>query len=243
MDQMAEERRVLQAVFFDFNGVIIDDERLHYRAFSQVLAERGVVLQEKEYFERYLGLDDRRCFATVLEDKGDARSSAVEIGQLVQRKAGVYLDLLDLPADRIPLFPGVRELARELSAHLPLAVVSGALRKEIELVLDRSGLAACFAVIISADDVQASKPDPRGYLAAVERLKQDQPDLIPGRCLVIEDAPAGIVAAHSAQMVCLAVANSRPAEALSGADAVVLSLEGLSLSELEEIVERARRSR
>jgi HAD superfamily hydrolase (TIGR01509 family) len=229
---------MLRAVLFDFNGVIIDDEHLHHRAFSSVLAEQDVVLQEKEYFERYLGLDDRKCFTTVLEDRGCARRSAAGIEHLVQRKARIYLDLL---GDGIPLFAGVQELARELSAHLPLAVVSGALRNEIELVLERTGLAGCFSVIISANDVQASKPDPQGYLTAYEQLKGGRPDLIPGQCLVIEDAPAGILAAHSAGMVCLAVANSRPAEQLSKADAVVLSLEGLSYSALEEIVESAAR--
>lgn len=227
---------MLGAVLFDFNGVIIDDEHLHHGAFSSVLAEQGVVLQKKEYFERYLGLDDRKCFATVLADRGAPGRSAAEIEQLVQRKAGVYLDLL---GDRIPLFPGVKELVQELSAHLPLGVVSGALRGEIELVLERTGLAGCYSVIVSADDVQASKPDPRGYLAAFQLLKRGHADLNAERCLVIEDAPAGIIAAHGAGMVCLAVANSRPAEELSGADEVVLSLEGLGFSELEEIVERA----
>jgi hypothetical protein len=109
-------------------------------------------------------------------------------------------------------------------AGLALAVASGALRHEIELILAQAGLADCFAAIVSAEDVSAGKPSPEGFLCALERLRARLPDLAPRDCLVVEDSQPGVEGARRAGMRCLAVTNSYPAAALGGADLIVSSL-------------------
>lgn len=220
-------------IIFDFNGVIVDDEHLHYRAFAQVLQEDGLTLTEREYFEHYLGLDDRGFFRQALSDKWRRPPAAAEVRALVERKADVYLELLGDDPATLPLFPGVVELVRRSAEHLPLAINSGARRREIELILERAGLRDCFPVVVSADEVEEGKPSPEGYLTALRRVRREVEgcrDVQPAQCLVIEDAPHGIAAAHAAGMRCVAVASSRPKSELAAADAVVERLEELDLS-------------
>lgn len=221
----------LRAVIFDFNGVIIDDEHHHFEAFRIVLAEEGISLTEEDYVGLYLGFDDRSMLAAVLESEGGS-SAAAGLDQLLQRKAEAYLKRLEAG---IVLFPGAKELVKDLSRELPLAINSGARRHEIELVLQRSGLTGCFSVIVSADEIRAGKPDPEGYLTTCRHLRESDPrcpDLEPTQCLVIEDAPSGIEAARCAGMACLAVSHSRPAEDLVGAHEVISTLKGLDLEHL-----------
>jgi beta-phosphoglucomutase len=225
----------LRAVLFDFNGVIIDDEQLHFRAFATVLDELGLSLTERAYFGDYLALDDKGLFVAVLAEQRGEAPRADETARLVQRKAEAYLRLLE---GRIRLFPGVVELVRDLAPVLALAINSGALRPEIDIVLAWAELTDCFAAIVSAEEVQACKPDPEGYLLALERLRRARPDLADlaaEHCLVIEDAPSGIRAARSAGMRCLAVANSRAPQDLAEADWVRPTLQGLDRAALEEL--------
>ncbi|MGA2609170.1 MAG: HAD family phosphatase [Terriglobia bacterium] len=211
---------MLRAVIFDFNGVIIDDEPFHFLMFQKVLREEGVDFSKEEYFGIYLGLDDKGCFAAVLRDRGRLREPS-EIMELVERKAVYYLQELD---QYLTLFPGVPECVARLAASFRLAICSGARQHEIEIVLGKSGLKRYFQVIISADQIHAGKPDPGGYLATLGALRQQVSglsELKADECLVIEDAPAGIQAAHAAGMRCLAVTNSRRAEDLAEAELVV----------------------
>lgn len=225
----------LRAVVFDFNGVIIDDEQLHFRAAAEVLGELGLSLSERAYFDDYLALDDKGLFVAVLADQRGKAPGAAETAQLVQRKADAYLRLLE---GRIRLFPGVVDLVRDLAPVLPLAINSGALRPEIDTVLAWADLTDCFVAIVSAEEVRACKPEPEGYLMALERLRRVRPelaDLAAGQCLVIEDAPSGIRAARAAGMRCLAVANSRSAADLAQADWVRPTLEGLDRGALSQL--------
>jgi HAD superfamily hydrolase (TIGR01509 family) len=209
----------LRAVIFDFNGVIVDDEPLHLELFQRVMAEEGVSLTEEAYREKYLGYDDRGCFIAALSDAG--RNDSDRIDQLIARKAAYYQDTIK---ERCPLFPGVIELVRRLAESFPLAIASGALRDEIELVLGRGGIRDRFRVIIAAEDVSVCKPDPEGYLKALAALNASGPEKQPNECLVIEDSIAGIEAAKRAGMRCLAVTNSYAAEELREADWIVSSL-------------------
>jgi HAD superfamily hydrolase (TIGR01509 family) len=219
---------MLRAVIFDFNGVIVDDERIHFRMFQRVLAEEGAALTEREYFSTYLGLDDRGCFAAVLTDAG--RPTRIEhVAALVERKAAYYLEALD---HNVVLFPGVAALVAELAHGLALAICSGARQNEIERILDLTGMRAAFGVLVSADQIHAGKPDPAGYLWTLRELQARVPGLSAAECLVIEDAPAGVRAAQAAGMRCLAVTNSTSAEKLAHADRVVTSLEQVSRADL-----------
>lgn len=223
---------MLKAVIFDFNGVLVDDEPIHLEMFRKVLEEEGLSLSEKDYYERYLGMDDRSCFEAAFADQGRGLDdSALE--ELVRRKARYYRAAAK---DKIALFPGVEKLVRELSGSYPLAIASGALREEIETILQRIGLREYFQVVVSAEDTSIGKPSPETFAKALSQLneKRSQP-ILACECLVIEDSKEGILGARQAGMKCLAVANSYPADELTQADAVVRSLEKVSIPYLESL--------
>lgn len=215
---------MFKAIIFDFNGVIVDDEPLHLELFRVVLAEEGIPLTDEEYQAKYLGYDDRGCFQAVLRDVGREAESLNDhhIAALIERKAVRYIEAIQ---QRYLLFPGVVELVEGLAERYPMAIASGALRNEIEVVLERGGIRKFFQEIVAAEDVGACKPDPEGYLKALALLnRRSSETILAADCLVIEDSIAGIEAAKRAGMRCLAVTNSYPAEKLSQADRIVSTL-------------------
>jgi len=213
---------MLRAVIFDFNGVVVDDERIHFNAFKKVLQEEGISLTESDYYTHYLGMDDRGCFQATHRSAGRSLDDD-SLRLLIERKAVHYRTLIE---SGVIIFPGVRELLRDLAPRFPLAIASGALRHEIEEILAKSGLRDFFRVIVSAEDVSAGKPNPEIFLRALDLMNRwgDTP-IMATQCLVIEDSKEGISAAKGAQMMCLAVTNSYPASELPAADAVVASLD------------------
>jgi phosphoglycolate phosphatase/beta-phosphoglucomutase len=201
----------LKAVLFDFNGVIIKDEAIHQQLIEEILIEENLRPSPQEYREICLGRSDRVCITELLKRRGRFVSESY-LNQLVIRKAGAYHRQLEtLP--KLPIYPGLEDLIFKIRvAQLPMGVVSGALRCEVELVLNRAGLAQHFSVIVAGDDIKVSKPEPDGYLLAVERLNQQYPNLkaLASECLAIEDTPAGIQAAKRAGMQVVGVANTYP---------------------------------
>jgi HAD superfamily hydrolase (TIGR01509 family) len=201
----------LKAVLFDFNGVIINDEPLHEKLIEQILIEENLRPIPGEFQQVCLGRSDRVCLTELLNRRGRVVSESYLI-QLMQRKAQAYQQQLE-KMQKLPLYSGLDDLIFQVrSLHLKLAIVSGAMRSEIELVLNRANLAAHFPVIVAGDDITTSKPEPDGYLLAVERLNQEYPDLQlqPSECLAIEDTPAGIQAAKRAGISVVGVANTYP---------------------------------
>jgi len=201
----------LKAVLFDFNGVIINDEPIHEQLTLQILIEENLTLKPGEYRKVCLGRSDRTCLRDLLAGRGRVVSETY-LTDLLNRKALMYALQLE-KIEKLPLYPGLDDLIFQVrSRNLKLAVVSGAIRKEIELVLNRSELAEYFKVIVAGDEITTSKPRPDGYLLAVERLNQEYPDLNlqPQECLVIEDTLAGIQAAKRALMQVVGVANTYP---------------------------------
>lgn len=223
----------MRAVIWDFNGVVIDDEDIHGGAFAAVLAELGLELSLERYYARYLGLDDRGFFRAALADLRGSAPAADEVDALVERKADAYAALL--PAD-FALIDGAEALIRSTAAAGPIAIASGARRREIEAVLARFDLASCFTAVVSADEVEHGKPDPEGYRKAWQALAAVRAGLAAADCLVIEDAPPGIRAAHAAGMRCVAVATSRTRAELGEAEAVVDTLVGLDAHRLWQLV-------
>src|SRR5437667_3660099 len=220
-----------RALVFDFDGVIADDEPLHLAAFQRTLAAEGVALTAEAYYARYLGFDDHDAIVEALREAG--RPLTPERAEaLMAAKAGHFLDLV---RDGVRIFPGVPEFVRAAAARVPLAIASGALRREIALILAQAGLTRAFAAIVSAEDVEEGKPSPAAFLCALERLRERAPDLAAEHCLVVEDSRAGIEAARRAGMRCLAVTNSYAAEALADADLVVRSLEEVGWERLEAL--------
>jgi HAD superfamily hydrolase (TIGR01509 family) len=201
----------LKAVLFDFNGVIIKDEAIHEQLIEEILIAENLRPSPHEYREICLGRSDRICLAELLKRRGRAVTESY-LNQLVTRKAQSYQRQLEkLP--KLPIYPGLEDLIFKIRvAQLPMGVVSGALRCEVEVVLERAKLAQYFSVIVAGDDIKVSKPEPEGYLLAVERLNQQHPNLKAqaSECLAIEDTPAGIKAAKRAGMQVVGVANTYP---------------------------------
>ena len=222
----------LTAIIFDFDGVIADTEPLHFCSFRQTLAEIGISLTESDYYANYLGYDDRGCFLAALTAHQYSLDPAT-VAPLMQRKAHAYLEAVK---NHPVIFPGVREFVRESAAAYPLAIASGALRHEIEVILEQAGLRKDFLHITSAEDVTRGKPDPQPFLHALNGLNRQRPEqaITTESCLVIEDSIPGIRSGKNAGMKVLAVANTHTIQDLHEAHTVVQSLSHIRLNELRE---------
>lgn len=227
----------MRAILFDFNGVLVDDEPMHFETMQKVFREEGIEITETAYFSRYLGLNDRNCIAKVLADhERDAPDDLV--ARLVARKAAYYQIQVRLKG--FPEVPGAADLVRQAKdAGWSLGVVTGALRAEVEAALRQMELGDCFKTLITADEVPSGKPDPEGYRRGLQDLNALPP--LPARLfhphevLVIEDSPLGIQAARALGMPTLAIAATQAPERLAEADKVVASMDELSLSKLVEL--------
>ena len=223
---------MLRAVIFDFNGIIVDDEPIHFELFQKVFAEEGINLTKDAYYARYLGFDDRGAFSFGYREHNRFLGQE-HLTELIERKAVYYQEAI---RNHVAIFPGVKPLIRKLAESLPLAVASGALRNEIETILTTAGLIDYFKAIVSAEDVERGKPEPDIFLKALDSLnRQNSQTIQAGECVVIEDSKEGIKGARRASMKCLAVTNSHPAELLNEANAVVKSLETVTLDYLNSL--------
>jgi beta-phosphoglucomutase len=226
---------VIKAIVFDFDGVIVDSEPLHHRAFAHVVADLGITFDYGEYLTRYAGYDDRDGFRTILADHADTlKNKTIDdtlIAHLCREKALAFERFAGEGVDTIP---GVLALIHEAASQMPLAIASGATTQDIQLILGGLGLGDFFDPIISADDVQYSKPDPRTYALAVEGLSRRWPDLqiAADNCLALEDTPAGIESALGAGLKTLGLATTYRDQDLYTAHRVVDSLQGLTLQQL-----------
>ena len=222
----------LQAVIFDFDGVIADSEPLHFRAFQQALAEDGLELTPKEYYGRYLGYDDVGAFQAYGQDHG-LPMDAGRVAALVARKGAKLQAML---AGGSVLFPGAVEFVRIAASAVPIAIASGALRHEIDEVIEAAGVADLFAAIVASGDTPESKPSPAPYRLAFERLRDTSgAALDPRRCVAIEDSRWGLESARRAGLRCVGVTNSYPADELTGAELVVSGLQALTLDALDRL--------
>ena len=224
---------MLRAVIFDFNGIIVDDEPIHFQLFQRVLGEEGITLTEEAYYARYLGFDDRGAFEAGFQEHGRPLNAA-NLQELIDRKARYYQDAI---RNHVAIFPGVKKLVTALATDIPLAVASGALRHEIETILATAELLNCFKSIVSAEDVTRGKPEPEIFLRALAALnaQHNGAPISAADCIVVEDSKEGIRGARRAGMKCLAVTNSHAAELLGEANAVVKSLEEVSLTFLQKL--------
>jgi beta-phosphoglucomutase len=226
---------MLRAIIFDCDGVIADTEPLHMSALQTVLREEGIDLSKELYYREYLALDDRGCFIKAFSYRGETLT-AEKLNELIDRKAAKVEPMM---RDQLRLFPGAVGMIRNASQHFLLAVASGALLREVELILRAAGVSTCFQAIVGAEDVARSKPHPDPFLEALARINAGSTARIePIECLVIEDSIYGVQSAHAAGMRCLAVTNSFPREMLAEAELVVASLEDVSLGQLESLFEK-----
>ena len=223
---------MLRAVIFDFNGIIVDDEPIHFELFRKVFSEEGIDLTKQAYYERYLGFDDRGAFSFGFREHKRPLNHQ-KLTELIDRKALYYQQAI---RNHVTIFPGAKELIVNLAGDLPLAVASGALRNEIETILTTAGLIGHFKAIVSAEDVERGKPEPDIFIKALAMLNAGMDNPIQASdCIVIEDSREGIKGARRAGMKCLAVTNSHPAELLGEAHTIVKSLEEVGLACLAQL--------
>jgi HAD superfamily hydrolase (TIGR01509 family) len=222
----------MDAIIFDFDGVIVDSEPIHYQAFARVLAERGIELGREDYYEKYIGYADHDCFLAAGRDHRKTFDNNA-IARMIEAKTHLAQQTM---AHSIQPQPGAVELVLAAEAGaVPLAICSGALRREIELACGMLRLWERFMTVISAEDVVCGKPDPQGYRLALERLcRLTGRALEASRTLVVEDSPAGIAAAKHLGMKVLAVTTSRDRPALRQADMIVDSLAEVTIPQLDE---------
>jgi beta-phosphoglucomutase len=226
--------QALQAIVFDFDGVIADSERLHLRSYQEILAPEGITMTNEDYFNHYLGYDDVGVFKAVGRDNGVPMDDG-RVSELIARKGQRY-ELLTAAGEM--LFPGAADFIRSaVAASVPIAIASGALTHEIEEVLERSGLRQLFPVIVGADQTERSKPHPEPYQAAFDRLRTHTGrDLIAWRSVAIEDSRWGLVSARGADLRCVAVTNTySEAELRADAELVVPGLHALTLEALDRL--------
>ena len=203
----------MRAYLFDFNGVLVDDERVHFATMRDVVARLGVTLDEKTYFDRYLAGDDVSCFRAMLKEGGAPHDEAT-LRRCVDEKLDLYMRAID---EELVVFDGAFDLLRACASRGVVAIVSGALRVEIELILRRFGAHEVVKTIVAAEDVAHAKPDPACYLEALRRLNVRGADAI-----AIEDSIGGIESAIAAGCAVVGVAHSLPADRLRGTRAALV---------------------
>jgi HAD superfamily hydrolase (TIGR01509 family) len=215
------------AVLFDMDGVLIDSEPAHEAAINEAVVDFGLAPFTLEVFERYFyGRTDYSGFVDYLTA---INRLDLTIADLMAATAAAYERRF---AGDVRGYPDALGALRAASSRgYRVAIVSGARNREIELAVARFELATYLDAIIGGDDVPTGKPDPAPYLAGANRL-----DTPPERCVVIEDAPAGIASARAAGMRCLAAQRSREPALLSAADRVV---ETVTIEAIEGLMERA----
>ncbi len=220
----------MQALIFDFDGVVMDSEPIHYEAFRQTVAPMGVDFSWEAYCADYLGFDDREGFAAILSDAGRAPAT-YDLTELIATKTKIVQHLLATAADAIP--GTVEMLVAANNAGIPVAICSGALRVEVEVACEALGILPRIRTIVGADDVTKSKPDPESYQLALTRLSEVLGrELDPAACVAIEDSPIGLQSAIGAGLVTCALATSYDPAELTIATRVVANLTEITLDEL-----------
>jgi beta-phosphoglucomutase len=227
----------LEGVVFDFDGVIANSEPLHLRVYQILLSQEGLPFSASEYYERYLGIDDLGVFQALARDKG-LDIDGDRVAGLLARKTEIFLRLA---REGQVLFDGSVECVRRLAAAVPVAIASGALRHEIEEILDGAGLLPVVPVIVAAGETPRGKPAPDPYVTALEHMaRHSGRPLDPSRVVAIEDSPTGLRSARAAGLRTVGVSTSYPAGTLIEAERILPDISHVSLDMLEALAESAR---
>lgn len=217
---------MIKAILMDFNGVIINDEPIQHTAYREIFGADGIDVTDEMYYSR-LGMDDKTFVASILEEAG----RPADFEHVLELTAAKTEHWRNIVAEAMPIFDGVVNFVRKCEKELSLGIVSMAKREEIDFVLETVGIADCFSVVISAEEVGNCKPDPECYRRGFRELDLARTaaghlPMVHEDCLVIEDSPPGVMAGRRADLPVLAVTNTVPADALraAGANAIAADL-------------------
>jgi len=218
---------MIKAILMDFNGVIINDEPIQHAAYREIFAAEGIDVKDEDYYSR-LGMDDRTFVASLLEANGK-EASVDKVHAITRAKTESWRGVID---ETMPIFPGVEDFVNRMANAFTLGIVSMARREEIDYVLEKTGMAPCFSIVLSADDVTKCKPDPECYRSGFEyidafRTSHGHLPMVHEDCVVIEDSPPGVLSARSADLNVVGVTNTVKAEELrtAGAGAIAWNLD------------------
>lgn len=221
-----DQIKMIKAILFDFNGVIINDEPIQMRAYQDALREENIELTERDYYDS-LGMDDV-TFLRAAYGRAEKRLEEETLQRVLGRKIKAHQEML---AKELPLFPGAVNFVKQASRHFTLGIVSMARREEIIDALSRAGILDDFSVVVSAEEVSECKPNPECYNLGFRELDEVNTanggfPLTREEVLVIEDSPPGVRAAKKAGMKVLGVTNTVSVAELraAGADSVTKSL-------------------
>lgn len=212
-----QKKYMIKAVIFDMDGLMIDSEMLHFKAYQHVLAKVGIEFAQDGYWQVW-GSDKEMCERLV---KGYNLRIAPE--ELLKMKNNFFRTIL---IHNVIPKKGLFSLLEKLkSANYLLAVASGSQREEIEGILANLNISHYFSTVVSAESVERGKPAPDSFLFAAKKL-----GIAPDNCLVLEDSPRGVLAAKKAGMTCFAVPSQKPKkEDFAKADKTLKSLENVWL--------------
>src|SRR5688572_10996419 len=184
----------MRAVLFDVDGVLVDSYAAHRRSWQRLAAGEGLPFSEED-FRRAFGRTSRESIAYFWPGRASAAA------RLDARKEELFRAEV---RERFPAMDGARELVQALhAAGFALALASSAPPENVELTIERLGVRDCFGAVVTGRDVSRGKPDPQVFLLAAERL-----GVPPARCVVVEDAPVGVAAAHAGGMKAVALLST-----------------------------------
>ncbi|MFC1872534.1 HAD family hydrolase [Chloroflexota bacterium] len=214
----------LEAAIWDMDGVIADTGIFHYEAWRRSFAKRGVAYTEADFWCYFGQRNDNIIHAAL-----GATVTAKQITEIADEKEAIYRQII---GGNVQALPGSLELMRALFERgVAMAVASSAPPENIEFILGRLSINKYFQAVVYGYEVKAGKPAPDVFFLAAEKL-----GVKPAGCVVFEDAVAGVAAAKSAGMKCVALTTSHPPERLNVADRVVENLTGISVTDLEQLI-------
>ena len=218
---------MIKAILMDFNGVIINDEPIQHAAYKEIFAADGIDVTDEMYYSR-LGMDDKTFVASILEEAG----KPADMERVLELTAAMSAHWREIVSEAMPIFEGVENFVRKCSNELSLGIVSMAKREEIDYVLESVGIADCFTVVVSSENVTECKPDPQCYRRGfrhldLARVAEGHLPMVHKDCVVIEDSPPGVMAGRAADLPVLAVTNTVSGDQLraAGANAIAKKLD------------------
>lgn len=201
---------MIRAVLFDFDGVVVQSERIHMESFMELLKPFGVRVSEERWYREFAGTGSR----SIIERLAGEYGITADVDDLVEKRKRIYEERVR--AGELKETPGVCAFLKELrKKSIKTAIVSGSHRSNVALAVSMLGLGGLFDLVVSGDDMAAKKPDPEPFLHAAKKL-----GMAPSDCLVIEDSHAGCEAARRAGMR-LVVVRSPASKGLYGFDAII----------------------